>query len=431
MPKNFVSIITVNYNGLKFLDRFLNSAVNLNCSKNLYEIIVVDNASNDGSVDFVKRNYPEVRLVESNKNLGFGGGNNLGIKNSSADFFLLVNNDTLLDKDILNNLIDCYQKLNRGNRLAAIACKMVLYDWYIPINISEARFEESRIYGENNSWSKSPLNVTYDSGVSFLDEIFLPIEYQIKHEIGVTLTLLRWRRNKFSIKVGSKNPTEESFESKNDVKKVHFSLSKKDILDERVDLIQNAGNFLFRDGFGRDRGTIVCRDKQFYEPDLGQYDKPEFIPAFCGAGVLINKRAIRDIGFFDEDFFMYYEDDDLSLRMRKAGWKIGYCPKALIRHVHTATSKEWSDFFIFHTERNRLLLVSKHWPYVIVLREWLKYFFYNTFAVSIYYWLKGKPRTGFKRLRIRVLANLSLIWPIFKNLFNFNRLTKKELKGFL
>ena len=93
-----LSILIVNYNGKKFLaDCFASIKRHVTCS---YEIIVVDNASADGSCEFIAENYPEVRLVASSVNTGFTGGNNLGGEHARGEFLLLLNNDTVLLSDI-------------------------------------------------------------------------------------------------------------------------------------------------------------------------------------------------------------------------------------------------------------------------------------------------------------------------------------------
>lgn len=74
-----------------------------------FEIIFVDNNSDDGSIEFIKDNYDPVsiKIIESKKNLGFAGGNNLGYDNCEGEYIVLLNNDTVADKDWLKNLIAC------------------------------------------------------------------------------------------------------------------------------------------------------------------------------------------------------------------------------------------------------------------------------------------------------------------------------------
>lgn len=99
-----ISIIIVNYNGKKWLKKCFNS---LTCQTyRNFEIIFVDNGSIDGSIEFVKDNYKDdrVKIIKSDKNLGFAGGNNLGIKNSGGKYLLLLNNDTQFKNDFLEKL---------------------------------------------------------------------------------------------------------------------------------------------------------------------------------------------------------------------------------------------------------------------------------------------------------------------------------------
>ncbi len=81
-----VSIILVNYNGTEVLSNCLSSLEKFIQTPN-YEIILVDNASTDGSLELVKEKYPQVRLIRQTKNFGFGAGNNAGAKVASGEFY--------------------------------------------------------------------------------------------------------------------------------------------------------------------------------------------------------------------------------------------------------------------------------------------------------------------------------------------------------
>ncbi|HOM78255.1 MAG TPA: glycosyltransferase family 2 protein, partial [bacterium] len=105
-----VSIIVVNYNGIKFLDRCLGSLFTQTHKD--YEVLLVDNASQDESVSFVKSKFPECKVIPSEKNLGFAGGNNLGISHATGDLILLLNNDTWLDPDFLEKIVAFYDSHN-------------------------------------------------------------------------------------------------------------------------------------------------------------------------------------------------------------------------------------------------------------------------------------------------------------------------------
>jgi N-acetylglucosaminyl-diphospho-decaprenol L-rhamnosyltransferase len=89
-----LSIVIVNYNGLRFLDECLASIAKfVACS---HEVIVVDNASADGSVAHLEANFPHIYLIKSTVNTGFTGGNNIGVRAASGELVLLLNNDTQL-----------------------------------------------------------------------------------------------------------------------------------------------------------------------------------------------------------------------------------------------------------------------------------------------------------------------------------------------
>ena len=99
-----VSVIIPNYNGAHFLRDCLDSIREQ--SYKGFEVIVIDNASKDESVDILKSEYPEVRLVLNKSNLGFAGANNLGYKYAKGDYILFLNNDTRLDEDCFKELVE-------------------------------------------------------------------------------------------------------------------------------------------------------------------------------------------------------------------------------------------------------------------------------------------------------------------------------------
>jgi hypothetical protein len=102
-----VSIITVNYNHSHVTDEFLDAFYKTNEYPN-YEIIVVDNASKVNPVPEWKLKYPDVQFFRSEVNLGFAGGNNLGIAKAKGDLFFLVNNDTEFTPGLMSKLVDSF-----------------------------------------------------------------------------------------------------------------------------------------------------------------------------------------------------------------------------------------------------------------------------------------------------------------------------------
>lgn len=97
-----ISIVILNYNGQRWLQKCLDSLYSQTLQPQ--EIILVDNASTDGSQEYLRQNYPKVKLICSQKNVGFAGGNNLGIKNALGKYVMILNNDTWVESDFLEKL---------------------------------------------------------------------------------------------------------------------------------------------------------------------------------------------------------------------------------------------------------------------------------------------------------------------------------------
>lgn len=102
------SIIIPNYNGISYLGPCIDSIHGQDFQD--YEIILVDNASQDESVSFIKNSYPDVILVENIQNRGYAGGCNDGVKVASGEFFLFLNTDTVLEKEFLTRISDVIDK---------------------------------------------------------------------------------------------------------------------------------------------------------------------------------------------------------------------------------------------------------------------------------------------------------------------------------
>jgi GT2 family glycosyltransferase len=132
-------------------------------------------------------------------------------------------------------------------------------------------------------------------------------------------------------------------------------------------LVQNAGLVVFRSGYARDRGAVVANGQQSYEPNNLYYQQAASVAGVCGVSVAVRKTAWAAVGGFDESLFMYLEDFDLSLRWRRLGWQLGYEPQAITWHQHAASSGEGSPFFQYYTERNQLVVVTKYFPFSVIL----------------------------------------------------------------
>ena len=116
-----LSIVIVNYNVKHFLQQCLQSV--LDASKNIdAEIFVVDNKSVDGSVEMVRQNFPSVTLIANQENLGFSKANNLAIRQSTGEYVLLLNPDTVVQEDTFEK---CLQYARSKKDLGGLGIKMI------------------------------------------------------------------------------------------------------------------------------------------------------------------------------------------------------------------------------------------------------------------------------------------------------------------
>ena len=112
MPQPLVSIIILNYNAGQILLDCFESVIKTNYDN--FEIIIVDNASKDKSHRKCKEKFERVRIIENEKNLGYCEGNNVGIKNAKGEFIVILNPDTTVHPDWLNELFCAYNKFGEG-----------------------------------------------------------------------------------------------------------------------------------------------------------------------------------------------------------------------------------------------------------------------------------------------------------------------------
>ena len=126
--KGLVSVVIPNWNGKKFLKGCLDSL--LECSYGQIEIVMVDNGSKDGSVEFLEENYPEVKLIKFEQNTGFSVAVNAGINHSTGEFVALLNNDTTVDPLWITNMVGA---MREHPEIGSTGCKMLAYDDHKPV----------------------------------------------------------------------------------------------------------------------------------------------------------------------------------------------------------------------------------------------------------------------------------------------------------
>lgn len=146
-----LSIIIVSYNTADFLKECIWS-IKKNTKNLNYEIIVVDNASSDNSLDMLKKNFPDVIVIKSRENFGFSKANNLGVKKSKGRYVLFLNPDTVVYKDSLLGMV---KFMDEQKDTGAATCKLV---------IPGGRFDDAAHRGFPNPWN----SFSYFSGFSKL-----------------------------------------------------------------------------------------------------------------------------------------------------------------------------------------------------------------------------------------------------------------------
>ena len=123
-----VVIVILNWNGKRVTVECLDSLKGIDYGN--YEILLVDNGSTDGSQEYFRAQYPEISLIENEKNLGFGEGNNVGIRhamNRRADYVILLNNDTLVHTKFLSELVHVAES---NSRIGFVGPKIYYHDWH-------------------------------------------------------------------------------------------------------------------------------------------------------------------------------------------------------------------------------------------------------------------------------------------------------------
>lgn len=241
-----VYIILLNYNGYKYTVECIESLEKV--TYNNYKVVIVDNNSTDGSQELIRKNLPEYTFIETGKNLGFAGGNNIGIEyalTNGAEYVLLLNNDTIVEPDFINCLVETAEK---NTEVGVVGGKIYYYDdkklWYAGARIN-------------------------------------------------------------------------SFTGKT----------------------QHIG----------DR-----------EDDIGQYDRICETGYITGCLMLISRKVIEEVGLMDDKYFLYYEETDWNVRIKKAGYKIIYNPNSKIYHKVSATTKGINNVMKYYYDRNVYYFIRKN-----------------------------------------------------------------------
>jgi N-acetylglucosaminyl-diphospho-decaprenol L-rhamnosyltransferase len=282
-PAAAVTVVVVTWDSVNLLPSCLASLRGQEWHGRRPHLVVVDNASTDGTGDWLADHAIDVEVMTAPRNLGFAGGANLGIGASSTPYVAVLNDDATVDSGWLAALADDLDAKENA-RVAAVTPRVLLAG---------------------------------------------------------------------------------------------------------RELVNSTGNEMTRSGRGRDRDWRTPATK--VRP-AGE------VFGFCGNGALLRRAALDEVGMFDAALFLYYEDTDLSWRMRAAGWTVRHQPEAVVEHRHATSSGEGSPRFTRWNERNSLVVVTRHAPAGVVLAAHLR----RMGGLLVH--TARDPRSAVTRARWRALA---------------------------
>jgi len=370
-----VRVVILSFDGGDMTLDCLESLVRTEWPADRLEIVMVDNGSLDNIALRVQDKFPSVRILEPLANLGFAGGCNLGMQAPAEDGFepdlvALVNNDATVAPGWLAPLVET---MGTASDIGAVSAKMVFAPRFTGFDYS---VESAKPVSADEPPGVCITRVRFDGEVDYIrfvtdESVYasMPIEPESDDE------LRRWTKTAGSIRVSWENAdvvkpvtvslrlkawSERVVTFRSDVGEVRVTVGPDPVWvdvpigTDHFDVVNNVGSNLYAGGFGGDRG--------FLERDRGQYEAPAEVFAWCGGAVLLRREYLDSVGVFDDRFFLYYEDTDLSWRGRLQGWRYVYEPRSLVRHRHAQSSGVGSLVFRFHTERNRLLMLAKCAP---------------------------------------------------------------------
>lgn len=298
-----ISIIIPNYNGINYIENCLH-ALERQTYKS-FEIIVIDNASTDGSYEIINNYSCLTKVIQLDKNYGFSKAVNEGIKRADGDYIVLLNNDTEVDKDWLLELVKCIE-------------------------------DDDKI----------------------------------------------------------------------------FSCSSMMIRADEREKIDDAGDEYNIFGWSHKRGEGTS---------IKKYNTNRMVFSSCGGASIYRKKIFDEIGYFDENFFAYMEDVDLSYRARINGYKNVYCSKAIVYHIGSATSgSKYNSFKVKLSARNNIYTVYKNMPLIQLIIN-LPFLILGFLIKGVFFSIKGLGKEYFNGIieGFKGLKNIKKTKFRLKNLMNY------------
>ncbi len=332
-----VRLVVLNYNGGNEVAECVDSLAALDWPVERREIVVVDNASHDGSPERVVERGHAVQLIRNPENTGFSA-NNLALGDlDDVDFVGLVNPDATVEPGWLRALVDAMTHDDIG----AVSPLMLLASRLVEVDADAAGLCGYRLHGveiddrdvlvaSRRLWRLLPDGGNSERDGPMVIGSTVPLALDIGHRLG-----------RIRLHVSSDRTSEPRW--------VDVTAT-----GPPRDVVNNAGIELRPHGYGADRGLG--------DTDLTKYEDLVEVFGWSGGGALLRAAYLADVGPFDPLFFLYYEDLDLSWRGRSRGWRHVFVPGAVMRHHHASSTVEGSPLFVFQTELNRLVTVLTNAP---------------------------------------------------------------------
>lgn len=368
-------VVVVNYNGGEMTVSCLRSLQGSDWPADALEIVMVDNGSTDGVAARVHDELPGVQVIDAGANLGFGGGCNLALANlDGVDHVALINNDARVEPGWLAPLVEA---LEADPSVGAATPKILFADRFVDVHIASGAAE--RGVGDRRA-----LGVRLSGARVGGDDVWERVQlvsgfWGLEHGFNGEAAF-QWTNGDAHVRVPAGHSaghlrlaadTARAVVVTSGAQRTELQVSATPAwypvaLDgEPFDVLNNVGSVVMADGHGADRGYL--------ERDAGQFDEVEEVFAWCGAAVLLSREYLETVGLFEDRFFIYYEDFDLSWRGRAEGWRYFYVPASVVRHVHSASTVEGSRLFQHYDQRNRLLTLTRNAPPALAVREAIRH----------------------------------------------------------
>jgi len=253
-------------------------------------------------------------------------GNNVAIQIARGEFIILLNNDTLPTPSWLEYMV----KVALSDQQAGmVSGHLVMFYDQLELEIKTDTFSQE---DDQKSFRWCKENAT----------LGIPVPHGTKEwSLSIVIAAPRPDNRVVNVEVFNQNALLATWAISGSYPLPYQLMIPSEYRTRAKPLEQNTGSIIFRNGQSRDRGTTVRDSEVFFEDNIGRYSQIEEVFAGNGANLLLTRQMLGDVGIFDDDFFMYYEDTDLSWRTRLRGWKVLYAPDAVVRHIHCGTTKEW------------------------------------------------------------------------------------------